>query len=290
MQKLLIKQRERRQIKLSWNYKIIDYMNRKELEEHVNGVQFFFEYWHEVLPFELPFFKEFVEKNYDLSPIYNDHRIFEDEKDYEGAAPLFTKDKLIDYLSEQTLDILEQFNYSKISKTFDIGKEQYLEELLHYEKRLLIKKLKQEYIEEDISFVSILQNWVIDEKNYLTKELPLIQGILNSKSNSSEIEKKTQKIPVKWYALLHFVKIEAGIEKNVRLNANDQFVKSEIISLAEDYYGFKKGQAFYTEFKKLRESKPELIPSMFGKFYKEKLIKLSQNDSRIIKALKNFPN
>ncbi len=94
----------------------------------------------------------------------------------------------------------------------------------------------------------------------------------------------------KFYALLHWVLIDLGIEKLFEKNENDLYPASLVKNFAENKYGFKNGQSFYRCFKDLDITNKTAIARTYGKSYKEKIIGISNNDARVISYLKKFPN
>ena len=114
-------------------------------------------------------------------------------------------------------------------------------------------------------------------------------------SNENKSENKTtddrKSPPAKFYALLHKIKIKLKIEPEFVLNDKNQNNKQLIVKFAEEKYNFKDGQSFYRSF--INETDLDNLPAIaivFGKGYKSKLIRLSNNDYRIINELKSYPN
>jgi hypothetical protein len=82
------------------------------------------------------------------------------------------------------------------------------------------------------------------------------------------------------------------LEKNFERNINDRYKKNEIIAFAENRYKLNNGQGFYNAFRDgtIDMTKKTTIPIEFGKDYKETLILISNNDSKVISHLKKYPN
>jgi len=103
-------------------------------------------------------------------------------------------------------------------------------------------------------------------------------------------EQKTQRIPAKFYALYHWMRIEMGTEGIFSKNDNGKYIKSEIEEYATVKYPDCSPQGFYRSFKDLDIKNRNAIANSFGKGYKEILISISNNDSKLITYLKNYPN
>ena len=118
----------------------------------------------------------------------------------------------------------------------------------------------------------------------------------NNGNNNRHSHKRTPsidavKLPAKFYALYHWIKIEMGIENTFAKNDNGQFLKSEIeIFVKNSYPNCPSSQSFYRSFKDLDITNKTAIANSFGRGYKEKLITISNNDNKLITHLKNYPN
>ncbi len=110
----------------------------------------------------------------------------------------------------------------------------------------------------------------------------------NQEGNAGEDEKN--KIPAKYYALYHWILIKTGKEKGFERNENDKFIKTEIELFCKNRHPLISAQGFYRAFIGIDITNKTLIANSFGKGYKEKLIKISNNDIDIIKHLKEYPN
>lgn len=109
-----------------------------------------------------------------------------------------------------------------------------------------------------------------------------------------EVEQPTepeQKIPAKFYALYHWILIEMGIERHFETNENGLFDRTKIETFAENRYPNTSKQGFYRAFKnEINLSDKKGIALSFGKGYKETIIKISNNDAKVITHLKDYPN
>ena len=94
----------------------------------------------------------------------------------------------------------------------------------------------------------------------------------------------------KFYALLHWILIELGVEKSFEKNENDLYPASYIKRFAENKYDFKDGQIFYYHFTNINIKNKSAFAKIFGKDYKEKVIAISNNDAKVISHLKDYPS
>lgn len=120
------------------------------------------------------------------------------------------------------------------------------------------------------------------ETTYMNKE--------KNQQKERDFEQSEKKIPAKYYALYHWILIEMGTEKGFERNENDQYVKHEIESYARQRYPGISDQGFYREFISIDITKRTDIARNFGKGYKQKIIRISDNDAKIIAYLNKFPN
>jgi len=108
--------------------------------------------------------------------------------------------------------------------------------------------------------------------------------------NESSPQNKDSKIPAKYYALYHWILIEMGIENKFDLDSNDRYKRSQIEAFANERYPKISKQGFYRAFIEIDITNRPYIAVTFGKEYKEKLIEISNNDAKLIRHLKNYPN
>jgi len=99
-----------------------------------------------------------------------------------------------------------------------------------------------------------------------------------------------KKIGAKYYALLHWIRIEIGKELPIEKTANDTWPKKKMIILFKAKYPNISSEQVYKEFKSIDILKKPAIARSFGSGYKNITIKASNNDSDIIIALKDYPN
>lgn len=182
-------------------------------------------------------------------------------------------------------------------------------------------KLLRESIKEYLEFVFIDQ--IIDEKNqraYLIllnnekiqslellansayqfilelelikrKERKASEAISNQTPLKVAKDRNGKNIGAKYYALYHFILLEMGKTKHFERDYNDNLPKQTIVTYAEEAYPFwKSGKGFYDEFQKLQGKSRTDIARDFGIGYKDKLIAISNNNSKIIAHLKKYPN
>lgn len=124
--------------------------------------------------------------------------------------------------------------------------------------------------------------------------IQLLRDWEKSKNNETQKEKYNEstekKYPAKYYALLHWIKIELGLEEPFELNSEGRYSKESIREFARNKYPNISNQQFYKEFKDLDITNKAYIATIFGRDYKEILIKISGNNAKIIRHLKDFPN
>lgn len=114
---------------------------------------------------------------------------------------------------------------------------------------------------------------------------------LSGQVTGTENEKsKEMRIKAKYYALLHYIRIEHGLANPITKDDNGRFPREEIESIAVNTYKLKKGQAFYKEYVNIQMSSISSIIKTLKKNYKEILIDISGNDVKIISILKKYPN
>lgn len=120
-------------------------------------------------------------------------------------------------------------------------------------------------------------------------------GDANSRITDSPVpqqpeEEKKGKLTANYYALYHWILIEMGEEKNFHRDENDKFPKAKIEAFAKERYPQIGKQAFYRQFKGIDITKKIAIAITFGKGYKKKLIKLSNNDAKFMAHIGKYPN
>lgn len=205
------------------------------------------------------------------------------ENDFKEVIALFRN--RIDNIYERNLDTFKK--YSKEDK--DLPKEK-----------------KYNYPKPDIEQISISEiQYPSGHKDILTgltrtfklSDLREVETALNEVLQPTKqalppqkTEKEMPKIPAKFYALYHWLKIEIGTETQFAKNDNDKFIRKQIEAYAELKYSGCSPQGFYRSFIDLDITKRTAIANSFGKGYKQTLIYISNNDSKLITHLKNYPN
>jgi len=97
--------------------------------------------------------------------------------------------------------------------------------------------------------------------------------------------------PSKYYALLHWIKIEMGKEQNFDKDRNGNFSKTQIQNYASGNYPVKSPQSFYRAFLDIAESNEKsTIATEFGAGFKQVITELSGNDPDVIHHLKKYPD
>lgn len=155
------------------------------------------------------------------------------------------------------------------------------------------KHLRLDFMKEWYESLSELDRVAVDKrKPELQNKLELENALYFTKAfnNNDDIKSTKNKIPVKYYALYHWVLIEMGLENHFELNENDQYPKKKITDYAENKYGLKDGQGFYRAFRDIDLTNKLSIANSFGRGYKEKIIEISEYDSKVITHLKDYPN
>lgn len=117
----------------------------------------------------------------------------------------------------------------------------------------------------------------------------LEKQIVNRKE--SNIDKDPQiNIPAKFYALYHWILIEMGLEKNFTCNESDKYIRKDIENFVINKYPQTSPQGFYRAYIEIDITNKKAIVNNFGNKYKEHIIKISNNNTRIIDHLKRYPN
>jgi hypothetical protein len=141
-------------------------------------------------------------------------------------------------------------------------------------------------------------NKLIQKLEHSTSNLNDENGInSNSKKRKSKInddrdfidftktlkKPKTDKISEKWYALLYCFELKVS-GKAPPKGSEGTFDKKEIEKIGA-LKSNKSGQYFYKIFKEIDINNQTLLNNMFGKDWKEKVIKLSNNNANIVKYI-----
>ncbi|MBA7545648.1 hypothetical protein ES705_38019 [subsurface metagenome] len=122
--------------------------------------------------------------------------------------------------------------------------------------------------------------------NYEAKKA--LQALQASQLQQTETKVKN-KIPAKYYALYHLILIEMGIENDFERNENDQYKKSKIEAFARERHPKTSSQGFYRHFTGIDITNRLAIANSYGAGYKEKIIEISKNNSKVIIHLKDYP-
>jgi hypothetical protein len=150
----------------------MDTLSQKDFQDNITGINTIYNLWLTVFPFDLSCHKHLKEKYFEERPPLNDYRVFEIDETYEGVAPLFTRESFYDYLCELTLDLLEKNNYKILfeQETHFIV-ETYLAEIADYEYVLRNDKRRLEYIDLDLPYCKIINDWIESEKIFLKTDI-----------------------------------------------------------------------------------------------------------------------
>ena len=111
------------------------------------------------------------------------------------------------------------------------------------------------------------------------------------KSDGQVLKKSESKLSEKFYSFYHLMLVhDLHILSNFETDINDRFNKKEIEIYGMEHYGT--GQQFYREYLIISDmwKKKSDIAKHLGRDYKNKIIKISGNDHRIIDKLSSYPN
>lgn len=189
---------------------------------------------------------------------------------------------LIDYSNEKKLNEVFNREYDKWAKGKKANSEQLFAE---WEIKTAKEHLKYlpEYMHDNEQnyYYAFITAWI----EYCTKRKESREGEEQKAGKDKRI-----KIPAKFYALYHWLRIEMGAEKPFEKNDNGQFIRTEIEAYSKEKYPDCSAQRFYRSFKDLDITNRTAIAKSFGDGYKEKLIIISGNDNKLITHLKSYPN
>ncbi len=101
---------------------------------------------------------------------------------------------------------------------------------------------------------------------------------------------ETKKIPAKYYALLHWIKIELGKENHFEQNEYDQYPKEKMLIYFKNKYAGVSAQRIYQEFINIDIKDKHVFSSSWGPDYKEHVINASGNSADVIQHLRHFPS
>lgn len=132
---------------------------------------------------------------------------------------------------------------------------------------------------EKSSFKVNFDNIILKFKNSITIEEINIREKVNNKIS------RTIKIPEKWFALLYWFELSSKRE-SPPIDSEGAFIKREIMAVGKVKCK-STGQSFYNNFKSIDINDERLLKRTFGSDWKEQIIKLSNNDEKIIAFLKH---
>lgn len=192
------------------------------------------------------------------------------------------EEKIYHNLNEITDEVKDKF----VLQTKRQIQNQPLKEKITFVNSMIEDAIDSNFITKSNSFKNNIE-YLKKIKEHYKDDLPKEEKIIKDVS-----EKSISKIPVKFYALYHWVLIEMGKESDFERNINDKYIKKDIERFAENRYKLKNGQGFYKAFTDgtIDITKKSLFSKEFGKRYKEKLITISNNNSEIINYLNKYPN
>lgn len=114
--------------------------------------------------------------------------------------------------------------------------------------------------------------------------------LAKQKDKEEFTEKDKNTYPAKYYALFHLMLVEMGLEKHFERDFNDRYNRKAIEEFAKNRYPGISPQGFYNGITKIDITNRLTIRNIFGNEYKKIIIKISNNDAKIIDYLKRFPN
>lgn len=163
---------------------------------------------------------------------------------------------------------------------------------------LFLQDQLEKYIKKLKNNTESSQDWLdhtifICKNEYTSKGLEVFREVIKwCKKQSLVVKNKdnSRTFPAKYYALFHWVKIEMGLERDFERNQKDQYIKSEIENYTKVKYKGVSPQGFYKSFIDIDITNKVTIAKSFGNGYKEKLIKISNKDAKLISHLKSYPN
>ena len=118
----------------------------------------------------------------------------------------------------------------------------------------------------------------------LTKDLNILAAVIGKLDFIKSIQQpKGEKISEKWYALLYWFELKISGEKPP-MGVEGTLIKSEIKNIGAIRCK-STGLSFYNSFKDIYYNKNVALSKMFGKDWKEVVIKLSNNNPEIIKYI-----
>ena len=128
----------------------------------------------------------------------------------------------------------------------------------------------------------------LNEENGIDLNSKKRKSKINDESNFIDFTKtlekpKTDKITEKWYALLYCFELKVS-GKEPPKGSEGTFDKKEIEKIGA-LKSNKSGQYFYKIFKEIDINNQTMLNNMFGKDWKEKVIKLSNNYANIVKYI-----
>lgn len=144
-------------------------------------------------------------------------------------------------------------------------------------------------------FIS-MDNIALRNHKVVIRRAKELKKLLEKKTLSSTVPEQGEssvrppKTFAKFYALYHWLKIAMATAIPFSKNEDGKYIRADIESFAKQNYPECSPQGFYRSFKDIDITNRTAIANTFGRGYKEKLIKLSKNDSKLIIYLKNYPN
>ena len=128
----------------------------------------------------------------------------------------------------------------------------------------------------------IYQKKYFEPNEFEDYRITLYKQKLNELPKTEKLKEK--RLGDKWYALLYWMELNSN-GKRPPIDAEGSFNKDKLMIEGNKRTG-KSGQVFYTSFKEIDINNSKAIERSFGKEWKEAIIKLSNNDNKIIDYLK----
>ena len=167
---------------------------------------------------------------------------------------------------------------AEIKRVWGLPEYEYYNELSNHKEIIGYKDTTEEEIKSNI-----LGSWARTKpSDFEDYRITLYKQKLNELPKTEKLKEK--RLGDKWYALLYWMELNSN-GKRPPIDAEGSFNKDKLMIEGNKRTG-KSGQVFYTSFKEIDINNSKAIERSFGKEWKEAIIKLSNNDNKIIDYLK----
>lgn len=176
----------------------------------------------------------------------------------------------------------EPFKYNRKSEIELIHQHIENEKQLLTESQLFFGKVS----ESKIPIIKKIKESALYYQNWLEEEFIKT----SSPPQPKQTNESRTKIPSKYYALYHWILIEIGKENDFEQDENDQYKRYKIEAYAKEKYPDVSEQGFYRAYIGIDLTNKIAIANSFGAGYKDKIIEISNNNTKVIIHLKDYPN